>query len=472
MSKLLAFFKSKNIERKFSRLGDGHRLGEPSSSESPVESQPYVPPVRAKAEPSEGALKAAEAAMERMNRQTKPDKSLKNEVKRELEQVKRAEREAEELRERFTQKVVTVEKPMVLSKVLFWCPELFGNSVIGSRDEVDRAINDYLVSESSANLSEAATLMLIRGLESCRPPIMPDVPISEQPTASEWREKRKQNFARILNNLIQTPDNPTFRRLRVGNQLVRDLMAVEGAELFFVACNFTTQSLRPPTSDSASPAEEEPYLVITEEAAREAQHLQRMLELLNTAEPIMPELYRDTKVFHVSGTTPAMLSRDHLPDDFFYQTKEEAKRSLEQQQRIIEESGMLMTKAMRERLRVQEVRLFRYALIRVRLPGNIMIQGTFCASDNLGKLRSWITDCLADPTTEYQLWAPPGTISAIRSNVPPTARAELTNNAATLTELGLAPCSVLNLSVSSSSTTLIQLPELLRQDLLSNASTL
>ncbi|OON13807.1 PUB domain protein [Opisthorchis viverrini] len=400
MSKLLAFFKSKNIERKFSRLGDGHRLGETSSSESPVVSQPYVPPVRAKAEPSEGAIKAAEAAMERMNRQKKPE-------------------------------------------VLFWCPELFGDSVIGSRDEVDRAINDYLVSESSANLSEAATLMLIRGLESCKPPLMPDVPISEQPTTSEWREKRKQNFARILNNLIQTPDNPTFRRLRVGNQLVRDLMAVEGAELFFRACNFTTQSLRPPTSDSASPAEEEPYLVITEEAAREAEHLQRMLELLNTAEPIMPELYRDTKV---SGTTPAILSRDHLPDDFFYQTKEEAKRSLEQQQRIIEESGMLMTKAMRERLRVQEVRLFRYALIRVRFPGNIMIQGTFCASDTLGKLRSWITDCLADPTTEYQLWAPPGTVSAIRSNVPPTARAELTNNAATLTELGLAPCSVLNLS--------------------------
>ncbi|TGZ71963.1 hypothetical protein CRM22_002359 [Opisthorchis felineus] len=73
MSKLLAFFKPKNIERKFSRLGDGHQLGGPSSSESPVESQPYVPPVRAKAEPSEGALKAAEAAMERMNqRQKKP----------------------------------------------------------------------------------------------------------------------------------------------------------------------------------------------------------------------------------------------------------------------------------------------------------------------------------------------------------------------------------------------------------------
>lgn len=104
---------------------------------------------------------------------------------------------------------------------------------MGTREEVDRAIDDYLESESSSDLPEAAALTVIRHLELTKPPTLPDVPISEQPTASEWREKRKQNFARILSNLIENPQNPTFRRLRVRNQLVSDLLSIKGANLFF-----------------------------------------------------------------------------------------------------------------------------------------------------------------------------------------------------------------------------------------------
>ncbi|CAH8574785.1 unnamed protein product [Dicrocoelium dendriticum] len=381
MSKLFEFFKTKNLERKFSRLGDGHRLGDPPESRSVPQQMPADPPKQVN-QSSKSTNKAADAALERLNQQRgKPKDSSKNTVKHEVEQALQVQREAEELRERFTQKVVTVEKPTVIARVLFCCPALFASSVIGSRDHVDQAIHNYLIAEAESNFAEAATLILARGLENSKPPTSPDIPLAEQQTASEWREKRQQHFLRILTNLLQSPENPTFRRLRMGNNLVADLLSIGGAEMFFRACGFTKQMLpvqKPAgTSDDDQPGDPpstEPFLVISEEAAQDAQHLQHMFDLLNTAEPILPELFRDTQVFKTSGNLSGLATRDQLPDEFFYQTKEEVKRSLEQQQRIIEESGMLMTKAMRERLRVQEVRLFRYAVVRVRMPDGLILQ--------------------------------------------------------------------------------------------------
>ncbi|KAF6772712.1 hypothetical protein AHF37_08242 [Paragonimus kellicotti] len=471
MSKILEFFKTKKLEKKFSRLGEGYRLGEASSCDMTVhrslpESSSNATTRQPPSEHCESVARAAEAAMERLNQRTKkPEKPVNHEVKRELEELHRAQREAEDLKERFTQKVITTEKPSALSRVLFWCPALFGDAMVGTRDQVEQSINEYLSSEAKVNFPEAATLMLVRGLENHKPPTSPDIPLAEQPTPSEWRAKRRQNFARILNNLIQYPDNPVYRKLRVGNQLVGDLLSIDGAKQFFQAsgnappmlsrdqlpeeyfymtkdelkrsverqqrvieesgmlltkamrerlkvqeirlfryalirvrlpgdliiqaCRFTEQTLEAskPTASSGEPLEAcsspamEPFLVISEEDAHEVTHLQRMLGLLNSAEPIMPELYRETKVFWASGNAPPMLSRDQLPEEYFYMTKDELKRSVERQQRVIEESGMLLTKAMRERLKVQEIRLFRYALIRVRLPGDLIIQVSMVICD-------------------------------------------------------------------------------------------
>ena len=100
------------------------------------------------------------------------------------------------------------------------------------------------------------------------------------------------------------------------------------------------------------------------------------------------------------------------------------------------------------------------------------IQGTFHASDNLKTVRSWITECLSDPSTEYQLWAPPGTASGTRSTGRPTARAELVDTVATLAALGLAPCGLLNLAVTRTEASPSQPRHLIRPDLLSASTVL
>ena len=69
-----------------------------------------------------------------------------------------------------------------------------------------------------------------------------------------------------------------------------------------------------------------------------------------------------------------MASRDQLPDEYFNLSRGEVRRAQELLRQKAEESSMLLTKATRERLGVQEIRKYRYVLIRVRLPGDHVLQ--------------------------------------------------------------------------------------------------
>ncbi|VDK85957.1 unnamed protein product [Dibothriocephalus latus] len=144
-----------------------------------------------------------------------------------------------------------------------------------------------------------------------------------------------------------------------------------------------------------------------------------------------------------AGQRVRALTRDELPADFFTVSREDLRRLIEQQQKAQEESGMLLTKAMRERLKTRERRLYRFVLIRIRLPGELVLQGTFQASETLDDVRNWVAECLDNQAVVFKLWSPPGMPGLGRS---PTARVALEDGFASLVDLGLAPCSLLTLS--------------------------
>lgn len=68
------------------------------------------------------------------------------------------------------------------------------------------------------------------------------------------------------------------------------------------------------------------------------------------------------------------LAKEELPAEFFLVSPDDLRRWNDELQRM-EKEKVLLTKAMRERLKFRDRRLYRYALIRVRLPqNNLMIQ--------------------------------------------------------------------------------------------------
>lgn len=124
----------------------------------------------------------------------------------------------------------------IISEVLYWCPELFGDAYIGSREEIEEHIRNYLKSECEINLNEAAVLCLVRGIDQSKLPT--NRPVADLPPISEFREKRRNNIIRILNNIINNPGNPVYRRLRARNELIKDLLSIDGFELFLKVNNF------------------------------------------------------------------------------------------------------------------------------------------------------------------------------------------------------------------------------------------
>lgn len=417
--------------------------------------------------PSEGAAKAAEAALRRLNlTQPQPKSAIKIAAQREIEKEKRELQEAEALKAKFTPTTSHIDKPSTLSYVSFWCPVMFGDSVIMSYADVNASIQDYLLSSVSNNPKEGVILLLIRAIETSHLPASVDTTDPQAPTLTDVRNSRRQNFVKLLKNIIEVPEKEAFRRLRVSNVLIVDLLSIDVAEDFLNMCGFARKMLPKASAPIISPnaissaqtassemseadefPAEEAYLVMPEPSESELEHLKSILELFETAQPIVAELYRNTQIFSTTGKMCRAIAQEELPDEFFVVSKDELRRIQLQQQRVVEESGLLLTKAMRDRMQNRDNRFYRFAAIRIRFPNDIIIQGTFYASDNLATVRMWITDCLQDQSMSYQLLAPPGILApSKKTNAALTTWMPLEDNNATIVELGLAPSTMLNLS--------------------------
>ncbi|VDM04139.1 unnamed protein product [Schistocephalus solidus] len=347
MSLFKSFFQKKSLDKKFARLGQGHTLTEPDKPRPSTNRASDHPPKPVCAGPSEEASKAAEAALTRIAAKKEP------------------------------------------ARVLFCHPVILGNEFTGSYSEVDSAIEQKLLGEAANNASEATTLLLIRAIERSQLPSDAEAAVEE--SEIDVRAKRRQNFMKILSNIISHPEKDVYRRLRVSNRFVADLLAVKYAEDFFKVCGFVRTSLpvsqNPPNVEAALPPNSETdegsgpaapmaedFLILPASSTEDLTHLKSMLELLETAQPIVPLVFRDTTVLQAAGTRVRALTRDELPADFFTVSREDLRRLMDQQQKAMEESGMLLTKAMRERLKTRERRLYRFVLIRIRLPGELVLQ--------------------------------------------------------------------------------------------------
>ena len=67
---------------------------------------------------------------------------------------------------------------------------------------------------------------------------------------------------------------------------------------------------------------------------------------------------------------------------------------------------MLMTKAMREKLKLGKKPGYGIANVRVRTPEGLFLQGRFRAREPVSNIFNWVTDNLADPGITYELVSP------------------------------------------------------------------
>ncbi|VDO03742.1 unnamed protein product [Rodentolepis nana] len=462
----LAKFFSKLSTDKFPKDSEGRRLNEPKREVTPKASFPDLPLRATREAPSEVSIKASEAALSRIAAQKTPHKtSIQRRIEAENAQLKKQLQEAEHITSQFQQTAVISDTGGALKRVLFSCSKLLGDEFTDSYDKVDAEIVKALLEEAQNDPASAYTLLVIRNIAASPFPADVDPNNENTPDISVFREKRKNNLETIIRNLIEHPDNENFRRLKMGNKLIAELLQLEYGQKFFETCGFIeTEETTTMEDGSASSLK----LLVFPAAPSEEQTLQlkEMLELLKSGEKIFPELVRDTAVFQASGREVREFSHDDLPPEFFAINLSDFRRIRDSIRQVTSDKPLL-TKASRDRLKKLNRRTFRYTLIRVRLPqNNLLIQATFATSETVNDVRIWLSGCLADPSIEYSLYAPPGTLpSTGNSNRPATARVPLDEceETSTLLDLNLFPSVILNLSLKPNmpSNTIIQLlPEL------------
>ena len=286
---------------------------------------------------------------------------------------------------------------------------LIGDELL-PRAEMERKIEDFLYSQLPEEPEMTAALMI--------------------QTLNKDGEKSRigiETVCKYLDNIIDNPKEPKYRKIRALNKAFQEkVFPLKGAIELLQAAGFERQLLPGPEGV------DEEYYVLSEEKAIDSERIKNLKENMLLAEPVKPILDRNRRIFYPSQHAARM----ELPPDFYIHGIEDIRAQQQLRTEAVEKLGMLRTKEMRERDRIQELRRYKYCLIRVRFPDGIILQGTFRASEPISAVMEYVRECLHLDWIPFSLTAQTGQLVNKESN-------------RCLAELELVPASILNFAYDS-----------------------
>ncbi|XP_020290494.1 UBX domain-containing protein 6 [Pseudomyrmex gracilis] len=413
--KIKSFFQKKKTSAKFMKAGKGYKLTESTSTAYTQESKE---PIK-RAEPTEEAKVAGQAALARLEAQ-KTDKprfntsyaAIQARVKRELELERKAQQNAQQTEDvALKRKVDKIEDPSIfaVTDVFFRCPYL--TDEVLPRDEWKKKIREFLYEQLEGEEAGLTSCLII---QSCN-------------TGKERIDGCVETLGKYLDNIINNPGIEKYWKIRMCNKIFQEkVMPIEGALEFLKAAGFEKKKLL--NNDN-----EEDFLVWSPDCC-DIENLVILVEALKSAEPIPIELDRNLQVLMPSQARV----RNELPPSFFTMTPEEIKREQQLRTEAVERNQMLRTKAMRERDEQRALRRYKFAVLRIKFPDGIILQGTFSVHEKLKNVIEFVDENLVDDKVSFLLITPDGIklVEECREK--------------TLLELRLIPTAILEFSWDSS----------------------
>jgi len=232
-----------------------------------------------------------------------------------------------------------------------------------------------------------------------------------------------------VNNILNSPGEEKFRKIRVENKTFKEKVHnVKYADLLLKKSGFKAVTLKKPPEQGIDGSETQEDFFVYE--GDNLEKLESLKEALSLAEPIVPYLDRDLKIYRVSSKTSTDCRKFDLSDEFYNVSVEEMRKEHKLKMEAVEQQGMLRTKAMRERDEQLELRRYNYCLIRIRFPNDYILQALFKSTENFGTLYEFVQEQLEYDSVPFELFG-----HSLKKNL------ELT---ATLAEAGLAPAALIN----------------------------
>lgn len=220
-------------------------------------------------------------------------------------------------------------------------------------------------------------------------------------TFNKDREKVKlgvETMARYLKNILGNPNEEKYQKIKISNKVFQEkVICLEGAHEFFVAVGFEKKTLE------GQDLQEEFY-VLGSDALDRLHDLQSHHDSLLSGEPIIATLDRQPQIFVPSPQA----AKFDLPDDFYNLTVDEIRLEQKRRSEKLQQDSMLKTKAMREREEKQEMKKYKYTVLRVRFPDGYILQGLFYPQERLSVLFDFIRQHLQNEWLPFGLISPSG----------------------------------------------------------------
>ncbi|KAI5644661.1 PUB domain-containing protein [Phthorimaea operculella] len=360
---------------------------------------------------SEESKVAAQAALARLQQKRESPAfntsyaAIQAQVKRDLENEKaQASSTAGATQER-KEEDIDLPKNFAAAGVFFRCP-MISNDIL-PRDEWKKNIKTFLYEQLAEERGLTACLII----QSCN-------------NNKEKVDTCVETLCKYLENIITHPEEEKYQKIRMSNRAFCErVQPIEGAMDLLMAAGFEQKKI------TNSEGVEEDYLVFNVANVPSVESLTTLIDALRTAEPIQLELDRNLQVLLPSQAANKMA----LPPAFYALTPAEIKREQQLRQEAIEKSQMLRTKAMREKDEIREMRKYKFAIIRVRFPDGILLQGTFSVYERYTEVHEFVKENLEHSDLPFILNHPTGH----KLNIDEDANK-------TLIDLRLVPATVLN----------------------------
>ncbi|KAK9814988.1 hypothetical protein WJX73_003982 [Symbiochloris irregularis] len=192
-------------------------------------------------------------------------------------------------------------------------------------------------------------------------------------------------LTRLLRNIVISPQDPKFRRLRLQNPKIKEaVVEVAGGIELLQACGFDL------IFENTAPEQDE-----------EGFAEQSRGQTSGAAPSAVVPRERSTQVLIPTDVDAS------VPEWVFERSPAELKAAIVAARRRREQGEVLMTRAMRERLTLGDRRSQpSWGTVRVRMPEGLLLQGEFAAGEPCLAVFAWLTDCLRDPGETYRLVQP------------------------------------------------------------------
>ncbi|XP_049817457.1 UBX domain-containing protein 6-like isoform X2 [Aethina tumida] len=322
-------------------------------------------------DPSEATRQAAQAALARVS-QVKDSAfntslaAIQAQVRRELENEKGSVIQENFIPQRKPEETELEASPHLAVKgVYFRCP--FVSEEVLSRDEWKVKIQEFLYQQLEDE----------KGLTSCL--------IIHSCNYNRMKvEECVATLCRYLDNIIAKPEEDKYHKIRCQNATYLDkVQPILGTDEFLESTGFRKTLLDHNGS-------KEFFWLWSLDNVESIEVLKSLRETLTSGDRVELEIDRNIQVLSPVQAT----SRIELPQDFFAISPEELKKEQQLRKENAEKQLQLRTKAMREKDELREIRKYKFALIRIRFPDGLYLQGTFSVYEKFSEVLEFVRENL------------------------------------------------------------------------------